>query len=241
VRHHARHERRLSRRRHRGLRRPAKAEVMSAYKRADRVNALSAARARTIISESCVTRDRVRDGDRRRGHGDLRRAKVHVSVLGDEEQCASTMTRSTRHAVPRHELGAARTCATCPTSRSSPTRPRNVRAHLDAAARGAGARGPLMKELVDDAARRARPRDRVAPRSRPGHDRSASRSGLGARIARQAVTLHCRRPGAGRARASYVGASATRPSRRRATSDLIVTVDFGTSRARSPLPDEPDA
>ncbi len=77
------------------------------FKRADRVNALLQRELATIISEelgdpriafSTVTAVKVTD--------DLRSAKVHVSVLGGEEQIASTM-----HALEeaksylRHELG----------------------------------------------------------------------------------------------------------------------------------------
>src|SRR5213594_3488769 len=78
-----------------------------AYKRADRVNALLQRELGTIISEelrdpriafSTVTAVEITD--------DLRSAKVHVSVLGDDEQIASTMT-ALEEAKPylRHELG----------------------------------------------------------------------------------------------------------------------------------------
>ena len=62
------------------------------FKRADRVNALLQRELGTLISEelsdpriafSTVTAVQVTD--------DLRSAKVHVSVLGDEEQIASTL------------------------------------------------------------------------------------------------------------------------------------------------------
>ena len=78
------------------------------YKRADRVNALLLRELGTIISEelrdpriafSTVTEVKVTD--------DLRSARVHVSVLGDEEQIASTM-KALDEAKPylRHEIGA---------------------------------------------------------------------------------------------------------------------------------------
>lgn len=78
------------------------------YKRADRVNALLQRELGTIISEelrdpriafSTVTAVKVTD--------DLRSARVHVSVLGDDEQVATTM-RALEDARPylRHELGA---------------------------------------------------------------------------------------------------------------------------------------
>ena len=77
------------------------------YKRADRVNALLQRELGMIISEelrdpriafSTVTAVEMTD--------DLRSAKVHVSVLGDEEQIASTMT-ALEEAKPylRHEIG----------------------------------------------------------------------------------------------------------------------------------------
>lgn len=77
------------------------------FKRADRVNALLQRELGTIISEelndpriafSTVTAVEITD--------DLRSAKVHVSVLGDEEQIASTM-KALDEARPylRHELG----------------------------------------------------------------------------------------------------------------------------------------
>lgn len=77
------------------------------YKRTDRVNALLQRELGTIISEelrdpriafSTVTAVETTD--------DLRSARVHVSVLGDEEQIASTM-RALEEAKPylRHELG----------------------------------------------------------------------------------------------------------------------------------------
>lgn len=77
------------------------------YKRADRVNALLQRELGTIISEelrdpriafSTVTAVETTD--------DLRSAKVHVSVLGDEEQIASTMRAlEEAKAYLRHELG----------------------------------------------------------------------------------------------------------------------------------------
>ena len=78
-----------------------------AYKRADRVNALLQRELGTIISEelrdpriafSTVTRVEVTP--------DLRGAKVHVSVLGDEDQVLATM-RALDEARPylRHQLG----------------------------------------------------------------------------------------------------------------------------------------
>lgn len=78
------------------------------YKRADRVNALLQRELGTIISEelgdpriafSTVTEVKVTD--------DLRSARVHVSVLGDEDQIASTM-KALDEAKPylRHEIGA---------------------------------------------------------------------------------------------------------------------------------------
>ncbi|HZP96011.1 MAG TPA: 30S ribosome-binding factor RbfA [Candidatus Limnocylindria bacterium] len=77
------------------------------FKRADRVNALLQRELGTIISEelrdpriafSTVTAVETTD--------DLRTAKVHVSVLGDDEQIATTM-RALTEAKPylRHELG----------------------------------------------------------------------------------------------------------------------------------------
>jgi ribosome-binding factor A len=77
------------------------------FKRADRVNALLQRELGMIISEelrdpriafSTVTEVKVTD--------DLRSARVHVSVLGDEEQIASTM-KAIEEAKPylRHELG----------------------------------------------------------------------------------------------------------------------------------------
>lgn len=77
------------------------------YKRTDRVNALLQRELGTIISEelrdpriafSTVTAVETTD--------DLRSARVHVSVLGDEEQIATTM-RALEEAKPylRHELG----------------------------------------------------------------------------------------------------------------------------------------
>jgi len=77
------------------------------FKRADRVNALLQRELGTIISEelgdpriafSTVTEVKVTD--------DLRSARVHVSVLGDDEQIASTM-KALEEAKPylRHELG----------------------------------------------------------------------------------------------------------------------------------------
>ena len=77
------------------------------YKRADRVNALLQRELGMIISEelrdpriafSTVTGVEMTD--------DLRSAKVHVSVLGDDEQIASTMT-ALDEAKPylRHEIG----------------------------------------------------------------------------------------------------------------------------------------
>ncbi len=77
------------------------------YKRADRVNALLQRELGTIISEelrdpriafSTVTAVEVTD--------DLRSARVHVSVLGDDEQVASTMRAlDEAKAYLRHELG----------------------------------------------------------------------------------------------------------------------------------------
>ncbi len=77
------------------------------YKRTDRVNALLQRELGTIISEelrdpriafSTVTAVEVTS--------DLRSARVHVSVLGDDEKIASTM-RALDEAKPylRHELG----------------------------------------------------------------------------------------------------------------------------------------
>jgi ribosome-binding factor A len=77
------------------------------YKRADRVNALLQRELGMIISEelrdpriafSTVTAVEITS--------DLRTAKVHVSVLGDDEQIASTMT-ALDEAKPylRHEIG----------------------------------------------------------------------------------------------------------------------------------------
>jgi ribosome-binding factor A len=78
-----------------------------AYKRADRVNALLQRELGMIISEelrdpriafATVTAVEITS--------DLRSAKVHVSVLGDEEQVRSTMT-ALNEARPylRHEIG----------------------------------------------------------------------------------------------------------------------------------------
>jgi ribosome-binding factor A len=77
------------------------------FKRADRVNALLQRELGMIISEelrdpriafSTVTEVKVTD--------DLRSARVHVSVLGDDDQIASTM-KALDEARPylRHELG----------------------------------------------------------------------------------------------------------------------------------------
>ena len=77
------------------------------YKRADRVNALLQRELGTIISEelrdprigfTTVTAVEITD--------DLRSAKVHISVLGDDEKIASTM-KALEEAKPylRHELG----------------------------------------------------------------------------------------------------------------------------------------
>jgi ribosome-binding factor A len=77
------------------------------FKRADRVNALLQRELGTIISEelrdprigfSTVTAVEITD--------DLKTAKVHVSVLGDDEQITSTM-KAIEEAKPylRHELG----------------------------------------------------------------------------------------------------------------------------------------
>ena len=77
------------------------------YKRADRVNALLQRELGTIISEELQ--------DPRIGFttvtaveitSDLRTARVHVSVLGDDEKIASTM-KAIEEAKPylRHELG----------------------------------------------------------------------------------------------------------------------------------------
>jgi len=78
-----------------------------AFKRADRVNALLQRELGTIISEelrdpriafSTVTAVEVTD--------DLRSARVHVSVLGDDEKIASTMKAlEEAKAYLRHELG----------------------------------------------------------------------------------------------------------------------------------------
>jgi ribosome-binding factor A len=77
------------------------------FKRADRVNALLQRELGTIISEelrdpriafSTVTAVEVTD--------DLRSARVHVSVLGDDDQIASTMRAlEEAKAYLRHELG----------------------------------------------------------------------------------------------------------------------------------------
>lgn len=77
------------------------------FKRADRVNALLQRELGMIISEelrdpriafSTVTDVQVTD--------DLKLARVHVSVLGDEEQITSTMTAlEEAKAYLRHELG----------------------------------------------------------------------------------------------------------------------------------------
>ncbi len=77
------------------------------FKRADRVNALLQRELGMIISEelrdpriafSTVTDVEVTD--------DLKLARVHVSVLGDDEQIASTMTAlEEAKAYLRHELG----------------------------------------------------------------------------------------------------------------------------------------
>jgi ribosome-binding factor A len=77
------------------------------FKRADRVNALLQRELGTLISEelrdpriafSTVTAVEVTD--------DLRSARVHVSVLGDDEQIASTMRAlEEAKAYLRHELG----------------------------------------------------------------------------------------------------------------------------------------
>jgi ribosome-binding factor A len=77
------------------------------FKRADRVNALLQRELGTIISEelrdpriafSTVTAVEVTD--------DLRSARVHVSVLGDDEKIASTMKAlEEAKAYLRHELG----------------------------------------------------------------------------------------------------------------------------------------
>lgn len=77
------------------------------FKRADRVNALLQRELGMIISEelrdpriafSTVTDVQVTD--------DLKLARVHVSVLGDEDQVASTMTAlEEAKAYLRHELG----------------------------------------------------------------------------------------------------------------------------------------
>jgi len=77
------------------------------FKRSARVNALLQRELGTIISEelqdprigfTTVTAVEITD--------DLRTARVHVSVLGDEDQIASTM-RAIEEATPylRHELG----------------------------------------------------------------------------------------------------------------------------------------
>jgi ribosome-binding factor A len=77
------------------------------FKRADRVNALLQRELGTLISEelsdpriafSTVTAVQVTD--------DLRSARVHVSVLGDEEQIASTLKAlEEAKGYLRHELG----------------------------------------------------------------------------------------------------------------------------------------
>jgi ribosome-binding factor A len=77
------------------------------FKRADRVNALLQRELGMIISEelrdpriffSTVTDVQVTD--------DLKLARVHVSVLGDDEQVTSTMTAlEEAKAYLRHELG----------------------------------------------------------------------------------------------------------------------------------------
>ena len=77
------------------------------FKRADRVNALLQRELGTLISEelsdpriafSTVTAVKVTD--------DLRSAKVHVSVLGDDEQIASTLKAlEEAKGYLRHELG----------------------------------------------------------------------------------------------------------------------------------------
>ena len=77
------------------------------FKRADRVNALLQRELGTIISEelrdpriafSTVTAVEITN--------DLRSARVHVSVLGDDDQIASTMTAlEEAKAYLRHELG----------------------------------------------------------------------------------------------------------------------------------------
>ena len=77
------------------------------FKRADRVNALLQRELGTLISEelsdpriafSTVTAVKVTD--------DLRSARVHVSVLGDEEQIASTLKAlEEAKGYLRHELG----------------------------------------------------------------------------------------------------------------------------------------
>ena len=80
------------------------------YKRADRVNALLQRELGTIISEelqdprigfTTVTAVEITN--------DLRTARVHVSVLGDDEQIASTM-KAIEEAKPylRHELAGGR-------------------------------------------------------------------------------------------------------------------------------------
>ncbi len=78
-----------------------------AYKRADRVNALLQRELGTIISEELrdpriafATVTAVETTD------DLRSARVHVSVLGDDEQVRSTM-QALDEARPylRHEIG----------------------------------------------------------------------------------------------------------------------------------------
>jgi ribosome-binding factor A len=78
-----------------------------AFKRADRVNALLQRELGTLISEelrdpriafTTVTAVKVTD--------DLRSARVHVSVLGDEEAAANTMKAlEDAKAFLRHELG----------------------------------------------------------------------------------------------------------------------------------------
>jgi len=77
------------------------------FKRADRVNALLQRELGTLISEelsdpriafSTVTAVKVTD--------DLRSARVHISVLGDEEQIASTLKAlEEAKGYLRHELG----------------------------------------------------------------------------------------------------------------------------------------
>ncbi len=78
-----------------------------AYKRADRVNALLQRELAMIISEELRDpRIAFATVTAVEATSDLRSARVHVSVLGDEEQVLSTMT-ALEEARPylRHEIG----------------------------------------------------------------------------------------------------------------------------------------